>query len=100
MVGFGVAQYSGVRWLGAVVLVTGGAWAAREMWRAVGPSRTVVVGAAYVVAFVGSHPLGRIIGTWPAVILAAAATGALAYALIGPGGSRVSTTSSPTRSTR
>lgn len=100
VVGFAVAQVSGVRWLGGIVLILGGAWCARRMWITVGPGRTAVVAVVYVGAFVVSHPLGRVIGTWPSLAVVAAATGGVAYVLMRPTGSRVSTTAPPTSSTR
>jgi hypothetical protein len=80
---FAVAQGTGVRALGGVVLVVGGAWCAVRLWLAVGVLRTVVVGLAYAVAFVVSHPLGNVIGSWVAVFVVAAMVGLLAWALGG-----------------
>lgn len=98
--GFAVAQFSGIRPLGAGVLILGGAWCAVIMWQASGPWRTLIVAVVYVAAFAISHPLGRVIGTWPAVIGVAVVTGLVAYALMRPASSRVSTATPPTRSTR
>lgn len=100
VIAFAVAQGTGVRWLGAVILVAGGVWCAVVMVRAVGILRMGVLAIVYVAAFVVSHPLGNVIGSWPAVFAVAAVTGATAYAAMGPGASRVSTTSPPTTSTR
>jgi hypothetical protein len=103
--GFAVAQSTGMRWLGGVVLLLGGVWAAIQLGRQAGAWRTTVVGIAYAVAFAASHPLGHAIGTWPAVLLVSAAAGAIAWLLgarpqTGPAGSRVSTTTPPVSSTR
>lgn len=100
VIGFAVAQGSGVRLLGAVVLVVGGLFCAFSMWPIEGPRRTLILAVVYVVAFVVSHPLGHLVGTWPAVIAVAAVTGAVAYAVMRPTGSAVSTASSPDSSTR
>jgi hypothetical protein len=100
VLGFGVAQLSGVRWVGGVVLVVAGLWCALRIWRQRGIGPTVLVGVVYVAAFAVSHPLGAAIGTWPAVLVAAGVSGAVAYAVMRPTGSRVSTTEPPTRSTR
>ena len=62
---------SGVRPLGGVLLLIGGGWSAWRLWRMAGPVRTVIVGAVYVAAFAMSHPLGEVIGTWPAVFAVA-----------------------------
>lgn len=98
--GFATAQVTGARWLGAVVLVVGGLWCAVRLWRVSGPVAAVTVGVVYVVAFVVSHPLGRLIGSWPAVLTVAVITAAFAYQVMRPTGRRDSTTSPPTRSTR
>ncbi len=98
--GFGVAALSGMRWLGAIVLLIGGVWSAVGVWRTSGPAITVVLGVVYIVAFIASHPLGRWIGSWPAVVVVALAVAAFAYAVIRPTGRVVSTASPPTSSTR
>lgn len=100
VVAFAVAQFSGVRMLGAVVLVVGGAACAVLMWPVAGTRRTVALGAVYMAAFAVSHPLGRVIGTWPAVLLVAALTAVAAYSLMRPTGSRVSSTAPAATSTR
>lgn len=82
---FAVAQSTGVRPLGAVILLVGGLWCAVTMWRAVGWWRTVVVGAAFAAAFAISHPLGNVIGAWQAVLAVAIVVGALAWVLGGRG---------------
>lgn len=80
-VAFAVAQSTGVRALGAVILLVGGLWCAVTMWRAVGWWRTIVVGVAFAAAFVLSHPLGNVIGSWPAVLAVAVVVGVLAWVL-------------------
>jgi len=47
-----------------------------------------------------SHPLGKVIGSWPAVLAVAIGTGLIAYLLMRPIGSRVSTADPPETSTR
>jgi hypothetical protein len=84
IVGFAVAATTGNRALGGVVLVGGGALCAWWMWRAAGPRRTAITLTAVVLLFVVSHPLGTVIGAWPAVLLVAAAAGTLAYVLAVP----------------
>jgi predicted membrane-bound spermidine synthase len=100
MVGFGVAQATGVRWIGGLILLAGGAYCAAVMLPRHGFIRTAIVAVVYVSAFVLSHPLGKVVGTWPAVVLVTAVTAAVAYVAMRPTGSRVSTTESPERSTR
>ncbi len=89
-----------MRWLGAIVLLAGGGWCAAAMLPISGVARTCSLAVVYVAAFIVSHPLGNIIGSWPSVLLVAAVTAVVAYLLIGPTGSRVSTTEPASRSTR
>ena len=70
-----------MRPLGGMVLVVGGLWCAWRLWRGCGPLRTLVVGIGFLAAFALSHPLGEVIGAWPAVIAVSAAAGLLAYAV-------------------
>jgi len=79
IVGYAVASLSGSRPLGGVVLLLGAAWCARR-WSARNGTRTAAtLTAAGFAAFVLSHLLALAIGAWPAVLLAAAALGALAW---------------------
>ncbi len=98
--GFGVADLTGLRWLGAIVLLIGGAWCAWRLWPRSGPAVTIAVAVVYVVAFIASHPLGRAIGSWLAVLVVAIVVAAFAYAVMRPTGSVDSTTAPPTSSTR
>jgi len=70
-----------VRALGGVVLLAGGALCARLMLPRAGRAATAALLAVAVAAFVASHPLGRAIGPWPAVLVSAAAVAAAAVAL-------------------
>ena len=81
VLGFAVASVTGNRALGGVVLVLGGAVCAWWMWRLAGPARTTVALVGVGVLFVVSHPLGRVVGAWPAVFIVAALAAALTYAL-------------------
>ncbi|HEY5183572.1 MAG TPA: hypothetical protein VIM19_01420 [Actinomycetes bacterium] len=84
VLGFAVAQLSGVRALGGVVLVLAGLWCARLWWLLSGKRAMWVLGLTYFAVFVLSHPLGHLIGTWPAVLTVAAVAGAASYALTRP----------------
>ena len=84
LVGFGVAQTTGTRALGGAILVIGAVWCAWQWWRSAGPARTIAALLIFGVAFVVSHPLGRAIGAWPAVVLVAAIAALLAYMLCAP----------------
>jgi hypothetical protein len=82
VVAFAVAQGTGNRPLGGAVLLAGAAWCAVRAWRPVGPARVVAVLATGLVCFAGAHPLGHVIGAWPAVAVAALALGGVTYALV------------------
>ncbi len=84
LVGFAVAELTGARWLGGVVLVAGAVLAGTLAWRFAGPARTLAALAAFVVAFAISHPLGRIIGAWPSAITMSVVAGLAAYGLLRP----------------
>jgi hypothetical protein len=74
--GFGVAELTGVRALGGVVLLAGGAACAAMALPVAGPARTGALLGIALALFVASHPLGRAIGPWPAVFATAAAVAA------------------------
>ncbi|MER7520977.1 hypothetical protein [Streptomyces sp. NPDC126499] len=79
--GYAVARWTKKRPLGGVVLAVAGGVAARE-WQQVGGGKVAAgLGAAYVAAFAGSHPLAKKIGAWPAVFSVAGAMAGAAYAV-------------------
>lgn len=80
--GYLTARESGIRPLGGVVLGLAGAYAARTWNATSGPAVAAGLGAAYLGAFGGSHPLAKKVGAWPAVLGVTAATSALSYALV------------------
>lgn len=73
--GFGVAQATGVRPLGGVVLAAGAGWCALRWRRSVGTARSAALVAVYIAAFVASHLIADTVGTWGAVFLVAALVG-------------------------
>ncbi|GIG35038.1 hypothetical protein [Cellulomonas pakistanensis] len=79
---FAVAQGTGVRALGGVVLVLGVAWCAWRSWSVAGAARVVAVVALGAACFVGSHVLAETLGAWATVVLAAAVLGAGAWLLV------------------
>ena len=81
LLGFAVAQATGVRPLGGIVLVAGCAWCALRWLRRAGPARTALLVVIYLGAFVLSHVVADVLGAWPSVLLAAAVTGLAAYLL-------------------
>jgi hypothetical protein len=84
VLGFAVASLTGVRSFGAVVLVVGAALCAWWMTRSVGALRTVTTLVVVLALFVLAHPLGRLIGAWPAVLLVATVAGLVAFAAATP----------------
>jgi len=73
--GFAVAQGTGVRPLGGIVLIVGAGWCARRWLAAVGGGRTALLLGVYLLAFVASHVIADPVGTWPAVAIVAATVG-------------------------
>ena len=90
LLGFAVAQLTGIRPLGGIVLVAGCAWCALRWLRAVGAARTAALVILYVGGFVVSHLIADTLGAWPSVLLVAAVVGAATYALADSAPSRVS----------
>ena len=81
VVGFAVAQATGVRTLGGAVLLAGVAWCAVRA-RHAGWGRVLLVVLAGAVCFVASHLLAPHLGAWPAVVLVAVLLGVVTYALV------------------
>jgi hypothetical protein len=81
VVGFALAQLTGVRALGGAVLVVSAAvcWV---WWRRTAGARVArTLLAAYAALFVAAHLLAPWIGAWPAVVAIAVTMGLLAWAL-------------------
>jgi hypothetical protein len=81
IIGFAVAQGTGVRALGGIVLVAGAGWCAQRWRRSAGTGRTVALVLVYLGAFVGSHLIHEQVGAWGAVLIAASVTGLATWAL-------------------
>ena len=79
--GYVVARETGVRPLGGVVLLAGGAWCTRSWLRSHGPGVAGTLLVVCIVAFAGSHPLAKKVGAWPAVLGVSAAAAAVAWVL-------------------
>ena len=81
LAGFAIADATGIRPLGGLVLLGAAAWCAWR-WRA-GAGTAIAAGllALYAAAFAASHALGDILGAWPAVLAVASVVGAAAWAL-------------------
>lgn len=78
--GFATARWSGSRPAGGVVLALAGA-AAGAKWLEKGPATAGGLGALYLAAFGGSHPLAKKLGAWPSVFTVTALTAAASWAL-------------------
>jgi hypothetical protein len=102
LLGFAVAQATGIRPLGGIVLIAGCAWCALR-WLRIRPGgrgavpRTAVLVVVYVGAFVLSHVIADSLGAWPSVLLAAAVTGLAVYVLADSAGDRGGAGVSPAR---
>ena len=83
LAGFGVAELTGVRAIGGLVLLAGGAWCARATLRLAGGPATAVLVVVALALFVLSHALGHLIGAWPAVVVSAALVAVGAAAILG-----------------
>lgn len=81
VVGFGIAQATGVRPLGGIALIAGLGWCATQWRRRVGRGRTLGLTGLYLVAFAGSHGLALVIGAWPSVAVVSVIVGAATYAV-------------------
>ena len=79
--GFAVADLTGARPLGGLVLFAAALWCGLR-WRATaGLGVAIALVGVYLLGFALSHPLGSAIGSWPAVLLVAAAVGAIVWAV-------------------
>jgi hypothetical protein len=81
LAGFGVAELTGVRVLGGLVLFAAALWCGLRWRAALGLGVALGLVLAYLAGFVASHPLGHAIGSWPAVALVAAVVGAVVWAV-------------------
>jgi hypothetical protein len=75
LVGFAVAQATGVRPLGGIVLALGAGWCALRWRRSVGAARAAALVCVYLALFVLSHVIAGPLGAWPAVLLVVATMG-------------------------
>jgi hypothetical protein len=80
VVGFGVADVTGVRPLGGIVLFLAALWCGLEWRRTRGLGIALGLVAVYLLAFGLSHPLGKAIEPWPAVVLVSLVVGAVTWA--------------------
>jgi hypothetical protein len=79
LLGFGVAEVTGVRAIGGLVLFLG-ALACGLRWRLLlGLPRALALVGAFLAGFVIAHPLGHAIGAWPAVLLVSLVVGGIVW---------------------
>jgi hypothetical protein len=78
--GFAVAELTGVRALGGLVLAAGGAYCFLAVRRSAGNARATAVLLLALCLFAAAHPLGDAIGAWPATLLAGALTALAVFA--------------------
>jgi hypothetical protein len=81
LLGFAVADATGIRPLGGIVMIAAIAWCATRWIRAAGLGRTVALVLVYVASFGVSHVIADKLSAWPSVLLAAAVTGLAVWAL-------------------
>jgi len=81
VLGFGVAQATGVRPLGGLVLLAGAGWCALRWREQAGTGVAVALVVLYLAAFVASHLIADTLGAWGSVALVAALVGLAAWAL-------------------
>ncbi|MDX6727306.1 MAG: hypothetical protein QOK49_2111 [Baekduia sp.] len=79
--GFAVAQATGVRPLGGIVLAVGCGWCALRWRERAGTGRAAGLVGLYLAAFAGSHVLAHSIGAWPSVAVVSAVVAAGTYAI-------------------
>ena len=79
LLGFAVAEATGVRAPGGVVLAVGALLCGLRWRLLLGLPRALVLVAVFLAGFAIAHPLGNAIGSWPAVVLVAAFVGAVAW---------------------
>lgn len=77
--GFAVAELTGVRLLGGVVLLAGVGLCWPRWRRQAGVGGAAALLAAYAAVFVLSHLLGHVIGAWPSVVTVSVLMGVLAW---------------------
>lgn len=81
VVGFAVAEATGIRPLGGIVMVAAVAWCARRWLAAAGSGRTIALVLVYVASFGVSHVIADTLSAWPSVLVAAGVTGLAVWAL-------------------
>lgn len=81
-VGFGVAELTGVRAIGGVVLFIGALWCGLQWKAARGLGGAIGLVVLFLALFAISHVLGHQIGAWPSVVVVSAVMGAAAWLVV------------------
>ena len=79
--GFALAQRTGVRPLGGAAMLVANAVAARQWYAVGGTPLAAGLTAGYWTAMGVSHPLGKLVGTWPSVLGVTAVSAGAAWVL-------------------
>lgn len=79
--GFALADFSGIRWLGGLFLFVVGVIACFSMYRLAGWSRTLASMGIIVLAFIVSHPLGAVLGSYGSLLVISLIAALLIYVL-------------------
>jgi hypothetical protein len=79
--GFAIADLSDIRWLGGLVLVVIGAIAGFFMFRLAGWGRTLISVGIVALAFIVSHPLGSLLGSYGSLLVVSLIAALLIYVL-------------------
>lgn len=82
ILGFGVAELTGVRAIGGIVLFIGALWCGLRWKAAAGLPIAIGLVAVFLVAFALSHVLGDEIGSWPSVFVVSAVVALCAWAVV------------------
>lgn len=79
--GFAVADLTGVRPLGGLVLLAAAAWLGLRWREQAGLARAAALLGLYAVLFAVSHVLGDVLGSWGALLTVAAVMAAAAWSV-------------------
>jgi hypothetical protein len=82
VLGFAVADITGVRPLGGLVLLAGVLWCLPRWWRGAGAPAALGLTLTYLAAFVASHAFADVVGAYPSVLILGTAIGAACWALV------------------